>query len=56
MRLKKMCVGLDSSGQHSVTPPIIFDQLFEWALYLVRNGDAYVDEQSAEEMRANRGR
>ena len=32
-----------------------FDQLFEWALYLVRNGDAYVDEQSAEEMRANRG-
>jgi glutaminyl-tRNA synthetase len=32
-----------------------FDRLFEWALYLVRNGDAYVDEQSAEEMRVNRG-
>ena len=32
-----------------------FDQLFEWALYLIRNGDAYVDEQSAEEMRVNRG-
>ena len=32
-----------------------FDQLFEWALLLIRNGDAYVDEQSAEEMRANRG-
>ena len=32
-----------------------FDQLFEWALHLIRNGDAYVDEQSAEEMRANRG-
>ena len=32
-----------------------FDRLFEWALYLIRNGDAYVDEQSAEEMRANRG-
>ena len=32
-----------------------FDQLFEWALHLIRNGDAYVDEQSAEEMRTNRG-
>ncbi len=32
-----------------------FDQLFEWALHLIRNGDAYVDEQSAEEMRVNRG-
>jgi glutaminyl-tRNA synthetase len=32
-----------------------FDQLFDWALHLIRNGDAYVDEQSAEEMRANRG-
>ena len=32
-----------------------FDQLFNWALYLIRNEDAYVDEQSAEEMRSNRG-
>jgi glutaminyl-tRNA synthetase len=32
-----------------------FQQLFDWALYLIRNGDAYVDEQSAEAMRANRG-
>lgn len=32
-----------------------FDTLFEWALYLIRNGDAYVDEQSADEMRAKRG-
>ena len=55
MRLKKMCVGLDSTGRSCVTPLIIFDQLFEWALHLIRNGDAYVDEQSAEEMRANRG-
>jgi glutaminyl-tRNA synthetase len=32
-----------------------FGQLFEWALHLIRNGDAYVDEQSAEEMRSSRG-
>lgn len=32
-----------------------FDQLFEWALCLIRQGDAYVDEQTAEEMRATRG-
>ncbi len=32
-----------------------FQQLFDWALHLIRNGDAYVDEQSAEAMRANRG-
>jgi len=32
-----------------------FEQLFEWALCLIRQGDAYVDEQSADMMRANRG-
>ena len=32
-----------------------FEKLFDWALHLIRNGDAYVDEQSAEEMRKNRG-
>jgi glutaminyl-tRNA synthetase len=32
-----------------------FEQLFEWALYLIRQGDAYVDEQSADEMRRTRG-
>jgi len=32
-----------------------FEQLFDWALHLIRNGDAYVDEQSAEAMRLNRG-
>ena len=32
-----------------------FEQLFDWALHLIRQGDAYVDEQSAEAMRANRG-
>ena len=32
-----------------------FEQLFDWALHLIRNGDAYVDEQPAEAMRLNRG-
>ena len=32
-----------------------FEKLFDWALHLIRNGDAYVDEQSADEMRKNRG-
>lgn len=32
-----------------------FDQLYAWAQHLIRNGKAYVDDQSAEDMRANRG-
>ncbi|HJT17269.1 MAG TPA: glutamine--tRNA ligase/YqeY domain fusion protein, partial [Thermoanaerobaculia bacterium] len=32
-----------------------FDQLYEWACDLIRDGKAYVDSQSADEIRANRG-
>ena len=32
-----------------------FDQLYEWAILLIRKGKAYVDESSAEEVAANRG-
>jgi glutaminyl-tRNA synthetase len=32
-----------------------FDQLFEWAMYLVENGKAYVDSQDADTIRAQRG-
>jgi len=32
-----------------------FEQLYEWAEYLIRAGKAYVDDQSPAEMRANRG-
>ncbi|SCL98045.1 glutamine--tRNA ligase, putative [Plasmodium berghei] len=32
-----------------------FDQLYEWALQLIKQGDAYVDDQSIEEIRKNRG-
>ena len=32
-----------------------FGQLYNWAVHLVRNGDAYVDDLSAEEIRTYRG-
>jgi glutaminyl-tRNA synthetase len=32
-----------------------FERLYEWAEYLIRAGKAYVDDQTHEEMRANRG-
>jgi len=32
-----------------------FDQLYRWACALIRAGHAYVDDQTAEEIRANRG-
>jgi glutaminyl-tRNA synthetase len=32
-----------------------FEQLYEWAEYLILHGKAYVDDQSQEEMRATRG-
>jgi glutaminyl-tRNA synthetase len=32
-----------------------FDQLYEYAITLIKQGDAYVDSQSADEIRVNRG-
>ena len=32
-----------------------FDQLYEWAIKLIKNGKAYVDDLSAEEIRQHRG-
>lgn len=32
-----------------------FEQLYQWAIKLIKQGDAYVDLQSIEEIRANRG-
>jgi glutaminyl-tRNA synthetase len=32
-----------------------FERLYEWAEHLIRGGKAYVDDQSPEEMRVNRG-
>ena len=32
-----------------------FDELYEWAIILIKNGEAYIDDQSPEEVSANRG-
>jgi glutaminyl-tRNA synthetase len=42
-------------GEHLRHASDYFDQLYEWAEHLVRVGKAYVDDQSHDEMRANRG-
>ena len=42
-------------GEHLYHASDYFDQLYAWAEHLIRAGKAYVDDQSQEEMRANRG-
>jgi glutaminyl-tRNA synthetase len=42
-------------GKHLYHASDYFERLYEWAEHLVRNGHAYVDDQSQEEMRAARG-
>ena len=42
-------------GEHLFYASGHFDTLYEWALHLVREGKAYVDDLSAEEMREYRG-
>src|SRR2546430_8837528 len=42
-------------GQHLYHASDYFEQLYEWAETLIGAGKAYVDDQSQEEMRANRG-
>eukprot|EP00659_Diplonema_papillatum_P015867 gene15868-24245_t len=42
-------------GEHQYYASSYFDQLYEWAVHLVKNGDAYVDSQSKEDMSKNRG-
>jgi glutaminyl-tRNA synthetase len=42
-------------GQHLYHASDYFDQLYEWAEYLIRTGKAFVDDQSQEEIRATRG-
>ena len=39
-------------GEHLHFASDYFEQLYEWALHLIRSGKAYVDDLSAEEMRA----
>jgi glutaminyl-tRNA synthetase len=42
-------------GQHLYHASDYFERLYEWAEHLIRNGYAYVDDQSQEQMRASRG-
>jgi len=42
-------------GQHLYHASDYFEQLYDWAEYLVRAGKAYVDDQSQHDIRANRG-
>src|SRR5256884_4496091 len=42
-------------GEHSYHAADYFEQLYEWAEKLVREGKAFVDDQSAEEVRRTRG-
>jgi glutaminyl-tRNA synthetase len=42
-------------GEHLYFASDYFEQLYEWAVYLIRQGKAYVDDLSADEIRAYRG-
>jgi glutaminyl-tRNA synthetase len=42
-------------GEHLYYASDYFEQLYAWAEYLITAGNAYVDDQSHEEMRINRG-
>ncbi len=42
-------------GQHLYHASDYFEQLYDWAEDLIRAGKAYVDDQTPDEMRANRG-
>lgn len=44
-----------SWGEHLYYASDYFEQLYAWAQQLIRDGKAYVDEQSEEEIRAHRG-
>ena len=42
-------------GEHLYFASGHFERLYEWARHLIRNGDAYVDDLSADEIREHRG-
>jgi glutaminyl-tRNA synthetase len=42
-------------GEHLYHASDYFEQLYAWAEHLIKAGNAYVDDQTHEEMRANRG-
>jgi len=42
-------------GEHLYFASDYFEQLYEWAVHLIRTGNAYVDDLSADEIREHRG-
>ena len=51
-----MSAGWASTGASTSTHASdYFEQLYEWALHLIRDGNAYVDDLSADEIREHRG-
>jgi glutaminyl-tRNA synthetase len=42
-------------GDHLYHASDYFEQLYDWGVHLIRNGDAYVDDLSADEIREYRG-
>jgi glutaminyl-tRNA synthetase len=42
-------------GEHLYHASDYFEQLYDWGVHLIRNGDAYVDDLSADEIREHRG-
>lgn len=42
-------------GENEFYASDYFEQLYDWAIHLIKEGKAYIDEQSAEEIRKNRG-
>jgi glutaminyl-tRNA synthetase len=42
-------------GEHEYYASDYFDQLYEWAVQLIKDGKAYVDDQSADKVRETRG-
>ena len=49
MLLKKMLLGWVTIGQKNVTFRL-FSNPFDWAIILIKDGKAYVDSQSSEDM------
>ena len=47
-------LGFEWEGEECYTSGY-FDQLFDWAVQLIEQGDAYVDDQTADEIRETRG-
>ncbi len=42
-------------GENELYASNYFDQLFDWAVNMIKEGKAYVDDQTADEIRQNRG-